>query len=76
MLGFLVSKGVISISIYPRCSMYGIFIYIYPQNYPNVNNRPYIEHLGIYIYIVFFLFLWRVGFVQLGWTGEYSASNL
>ena len=57
MLGFLASKGVISISIYPRCSMYGIFTYIYPQNYPNVNNRPYIEHLGIYIYSLFSFFV-------------------
>ena len=24
--------------IYPRCSMYGIFTYIYPQNYPNVGK--------------------------------------
>ena len=22
----------------PRCSMYGIFTYIYPQNYPNVGK--------------------------------------
>ena len=27
--------------------MYGIFTYIYPQNYPNVVlKRPYMEHLG------------------------------
>ena len=25
-------------SIYPRCSMYGIFTYIYPKNDPNVGN--------------------------------------
>ena len=23
----------------PRCSMYGIFTYIYPQNYPNVGKN-------------------------------------
>ena len=28
--------------------MYGIFTYIYHQNYPNVGKyRPYIEHLGM-----------------------------
>jgi len=24
--------------IYPRCSMYGVFTYIYPLNYPNVGK--------------------------------------
>ena len=38
----------------------GVCIYIippvYPLNYPNVSNRPYIESLGIYIY-VFYAFI-------------------
>ena len=28
----------IYISIYPRCSMYGICTYIYPKNHPNVGK--------------------------------------
>jgi len=32
---------------YPRCSMYGLFTYIYHNLRPNVVNTPYIEHLGI-----------------------------
>ena len=32
---------------FPRCSMYGIFTYIYPKNCPNVGKYiPYMEHLG------------------------------
>ena len=30
--------------IYPRCSMYGVFTYIYPVNYPNVGKY------GIYLH--------------------------
>ncbi len=32
----------ITLDLIPRCSMYGIFAYIYHQNYPNVGklNRP------------------------------------
>ena len=36
--------------IYPRCSIYGIFTYIYPQNYPNVGK--YTMH-GSYGYVRF-----------------------
>ena len=33
--------------IHPRCSMYGIFTYIYPNNHPNVGKYiPYMEYLG------------------------------
>ena len=35
---------------YPRCSMYGIFTYIYHRRKPNVGtvNIPYTEHMGTY----------------------------
>lgn len=31
----------------PRCSMFGIFTYIWPKVMVNVGIRPYIEHLGL-----------------------------
>ena len=28
----------LNLNCFPKCSMYGIFTYIYPQNYPNVGK--------------------------------------
>ena len=33
--------GVLGLGQMPRCSMYGIFTYIYPQNYTNVKGSQY-----------------------------------
>ena len=40
----------IYICIYPRCSMYGIFTYIYPKNCPNAGDSIH-GASGIYTYI-------------------------
>ncbi len=35
---FALTFGILGRHNVPRCSMYGIFTYIYPQNYPNVGK--------------------------------------
>ena len=35
----------------PKCSMYGIFAYMYHNFKPNVGKIPYMEHTYIYMYI-------------------------
>ena len=54
----------------PRCSMYGIFTYIYPKMAPMYVNIPYMEHLGkgpkMKKKTYWTMFLWGC----LVWTGE------
>ena len=52
----------IYIYIYIPCSMTGIFTNTYPINDPNIGkylvNILYMEHMGIYIYIMYTLYCW------------------
>ena len=46
---------------YTRCSMYGIFTYIYPKNYPNVGKYTMRWVFGYRLWIIF---RWHVGYVR------------